>query len=103
MFVAEMSRRVVKVESRGFNKRGVEYEWKMKVDTYLPDQRCSVVSSILFMPLLDERRVEATTTRCMTWFSASVSSGVPLVFVNIQTEQIIISVYIYEPLVNSYT
>lgn len=94
MFVAEMSRKMVNVESRGFNKTGVKYDWKIKVDTYLPDQRCSVVSSILFMPFPDEHCVEATTTRCMTWFSASVSSGIPLVFVNIQTEQIVASVCI---------
>ncbi|KAH7523861.1 hypothetical protein FEM48_Zijuj06G0056900 [Ziziphus jujuba var. spinosa] len=86
--IAEMSRRVVNVESRGFNKRGIKYDWKMKADTYLPDQRCTVVSSILFTPLQEEHSVEATTARCMAWFSASVSSGTPLVFVNIQTEQI---------------
>lgn len=80
------------MESRGFNKRGIEYDWKMKADTYLPDQRCTVVSSILFTPLKEEHSVEATTARCMTWFSASVSSGTPLVFVNIQTEQIVTSV-----------
>ncbi|XP_002324779.2 uncharacterized protein LOC7463765 [Populus trichocarpa] len=83
----EMSRKVVNMDSWAFSKRGVKYDWKMKVDNYLPDQRSSVVSSILFMPLQGEHSIEATTGRCMAWFSAAVSSGAPIVFVNIQTEQ----------------
>jgi hypothetical protein len=82
-----MSRKVVNMDSWAFSKRGVKYDWKMKVDNYLPDQRSSVVSSILFMPLQGEHSIEATTGRCMAWFSAAVSSGAPIVFVNIQTEQ----------------
>ncbi|KAJ1423402.1 hypothetical protein SESBI_12333 [Sesbania bispinosa] len=84
----EMSRRVVNIQERGFSRSGIKYDWKMKLGTYLPDQRCSVVSSILFMPLVSEHCINATTARCMAWFSAAISSGVPLVFVNIQTEQI---------------
>ncbi|KAH7574420.1 hypothetical protein ACOSP7_008528 [Xanthoceras sorbifolium] len=84
----EMSRRVVNVDYRGYSQKAVKYEWKLKVATYLPDQRSIVVSSILFAPLQDEYSIEATTARCMAWFSAAVSSGAPLVFVNIQTEQI---------------
>ncbi|TXG61811.1 hypothetical protein EZV62_013174 [Acer yangbiense] len=87
----EMSRRVVNVDFKGFGKKGVKYDWKLKVATYLPDQRSIVVSSILFTPLQDEYNMEATTARCMAWFSAAVSSGAPLVFVNIQTEQIMTS------------
>ncbi|KAH0990217.1 hypothetical protein GBA52_001700 [Prunus armeniaca] len=87
----ELSRSLVNVEYRGYNKRGVKYDWKMKVGSYLPDQRCTIVSSILFMPLPGEKCTEATTARCMAWFSAAVASGVPLVFVNIQTEQIVSS------------
>ncbi|GKV00086.1 hypothetical protein SLEP1_g12836 [Rubroshorea leprosula] len=47
----EMSRAAVNVNCRGFNKKGVRYDWKMKVGTYLPDSGTTVISSILFMPL----------------------------------------------------
>ncbi|KAJ4830849.1 hypothetical protein Tsubulata_028539 [Turnera subulata] len=82
----EMSRKVVNSEGRGYSKKGAKYDWNLKVGSHLPDNRSSVVSSILFMPLQAEYTVEATTGRCMAWLSAAVSSGVPLIFVNIQTE-----------------
>ncbi|KAL3745641.1 hypothetical protein ACJRO7_014717 [Eucalyptus globulus] len=85
----EMSRRVVNVDTAGFKKKGMRYDWKAKVGTQLPDQRSPVVSSIPFMPLPGEHTVEATTTRSMALFPTLVSSGIPLVFVNIQTEQIV--------------
>ncbi|KAL1337737.1 hypothetical protein HN51_032432 [Arachis hypogaea] len=84
----EMSMKAINVEGREFGRSGIKYDWKMKVGTYLPDQWCSVISSILFMPLVNEQSMDATTARCMAWFSAAISSGVPLVFVNIQTEQV---------------
>ncbi|KAL7591059.1 hypothetical protein Lser_V15G33653 [Lactuca serriola] len=84
----EMSRRAVNVVPRGFNQEAIKYEWRRKVATYLPDHRSTVVSSILFMPLANEHDINSTTTRAMAWFSAAVSSGTPIVFVNIQTEQI---------------
>ncbi|KAK6119696.1 hypothetical protein DH2020_046564 [Rehmannia glutinosa] len=74
----EMSRRVVNLDFKGFHRKGMKYDWKLKVGSYLPDQRSTVVSSILFTPLERERGIEASTVRVMAWFSAAVSSGVPL-------------------------
>ncbi|XP_060210517.1 uncharacterized protein LOC132637448 [Lycium barbarum] len=74
----DMSRRMVNSGSRGYNQMGLQYDWKIKVGTYLPDSRSTVVSSIVFMPLAREYRVEATIVRTMAWFSAAVSSGIPL-------------------------
>ncbi|KAI3468079.1 hypothetical protein Pfo_024742 [Paulownia fortunei] len=88
----EMSRRVVNLDFKGFHRKGMKYDWKLKVGSYLPDRRSTVVMSILFMPLARQRGTEASTVRVMAWFSAAVSSGIPLVFINIQTEQIITSV-----------
>ncbi|XP_071726938.1 uncharacterized protein [Rutidosis leptorrhynchoides] len=85
----DMSRRAVNVVSRGFNQETIRYNWRRKVANYLPDHRSTVVSSILFMPLSDEYDIDSITTRAMAWFTATVSSGIPIVFVNIQTEQII--------------
>ncbi|KAG2666831.1 hypothetical protein I3760_15G084000 [Carya illinoinensis] len=87
----DLSQSVVNMDCWEFNKRGVKYDWKMKVGTYLPDQRSPVVRSILFMRLQYEYCIEATTARCMAWFSGAISSGIPLVFVNIETEQILTS------------
>lgn len=71
--------------SRGYNQMGLQYGWKLKDGTYLQDSRSTVVSSIVFfMPLTREYRVEATVVRSMAWFSTAV----PVVFVDIQTEQI---------------
>lgn len=91
----EISRRVVNMDYRGFNQKEVRYDWKMKMGTHLPHPRSTVISSILFMPAAGENSIEATIARSMAWFSAAVSSGAPLIFVNIQTEQIVSSVLFF--------
>ncbi|PIN24000.1 hypothetical protein CDL12_03303 [Handroanthus impetiginosus] len=88
----EMSRRIVNLDFKGFRTKGIPYDWKLKVGSFLPDHRSTVVGSILFMPRAKERITELLISRAMAWFSAAISSGIPLVFVNIQTEQIISSI-----------
>lgn len=100
---AERSRTVMNVEYRGYNRKGVNYDWKAKVDQYLPHHGLPIVASVLFEPLPDECSIEATSARSMAWFSAAVSSGAPLVFVNIQSEQIVAKVVLLFFLSRTFT
>ncbi|KAM3757882.1 hypothetical protein ACB098_01G000900 [Castanea mollissima] len=89
----KLQARIVQEKSSMLHKKHVAVLGDLTLEqcAELQDQHSSVVSSILFMPLQCEYCIEATTTRCMAWFSAAVSSGAPLVFVNIQPEQNVIS------------
>ncbi|GLJ11683.1 hypothetical protein SUGI_0174580 [Cryptomeria japonica] len=75
----------------------VPYDWKEKGARCNPNDDSPVIFSVLFMPFksfdnsTEFQSVEETTRRSMGWFYGAQSSGVPLIFVNIQTEQILSS------------
>ncbi|KAH9299945.1 hypothetical protein KI387_011528 [Taxus chinensis] len=82
------------LHDRRFTNNVVSYPWEPKMDASLPAQGSCMIFSILFMPFKDDssdqfRAVEDTSARAMTWLCASQTSGVPIIFVNIQTELIL--------------
>ncbi|KAK9273744.1 hypothetical protein L1049_018554 [Liquidambar formosana] len=70
----DMSRKVVNVDCRGFNKKGVIYDWKMKVGTYLPDNRSTIVQGIRlwFLPGIAEVSIELTLEPGETRFGMDI-------------------------------
>eukprot|EP00249_Psilotum_nudum_P021053 c27952_g1_i4 orf=272-1198(+) len=75
-----------------------QYSWKDKMRQALPIQRSNTIFSFLVVPYAPDRTVasyndvEDTVARAMTWLSASQASGVPIDFLNIQTEPILTKV-----------
>ncbi|KAL3744543.1 hypothetical protein ACJRO7_013761, partial [Eucalyptus globulus] len=82
--------RVIKLQVRIVPLKGSMLQRKFTIQA-ATDDRHVVVLGDLNPEQCTELQGEHTTTRSMAWFSASVSSGIPLVFVNIQTEQIVTS------------
>eukprot|EP00249_Psilotum_nudum_P021054 c27952_g1_i5 orf=272-1237(+) len=75
-----------------------QYSWEEKMQQVLPIQRSNMVFSFLVVPFSPDRAVPSyndlddTVVRAMSWLSASQTSGVPINFLNIQTEPILTKV-----------
>lgn len=69
-----------------------------KMQEVLPVPNSSCFLSILFLPKASDRvasrynDLEDTLARANTWLYASQASGVPIVFMNIQTESLLTKV-----------
>lgn len=70
----------------------VSYDWdgKMKETLSIPNSSCFL--SILFLPKASDHDLEEALTRANAWLNASQNCGVPIVFMNIQTESLISTV-----------
>jgi len=83
---------LVKLNSMKLKDSYVTYPWEQKMVSYLPVTGSAMVFSLLLMPpalspkARDVGSVENTTARAIAWLSAAQASGVPITFVNIQTE-----------------
>ncbi|XP_024528287.1 uncharacterized protein LOC9633085 isoform X2 [Selaginella moellendorffii] len=73
----------------------ISYAWQQKMQHFLPPPNSSIVFSLLVMPFKQAQLgagyndVDDTSARAMAWLSASQKVGVPIIFVNIQTEPIL--------------
>lgn len=73
----------------------VPYPWEKRMQETLPVPNSSCFLSILFLPKASDRvasrpnDLEDTLARGNAWLNASQASGVPVVFMNIQTESLL--------------
>ncbi|KAE9462280.1 hypothetical protein C3L33_05820, partial [Rhododendron williamsianum] len=73
----------------------VPYPWEKRMQETLPIPNSSCFLSILFLPKASDRvasrpnDLEDTLARGNAWLNASQASGVPVVFMNIQTESLL--------------
>lgn len=76
----------------------VPYSWEEKMKQVLPVGSSSMVYTMLVIPHATDRavsvynNVEDTVNRAMAWFTAAQASGVPINFLNIQTEPVLTKV-----------
>ncbi|KAI5079843.1 hypothetical protein GOP47_0005322 [Adiantum capillus-veneris] len=102
-FVTESTMKVLKKSSKldvqTVKREKIEnvlqsYPWLQKMQAYLPTGTSSMLFSMVFMPFqpalerVQCKCVEDTMARAMTWFSSAQASGVPIIFIGIQTELI---------------
>lgn len=80
----------------------VSYRWEKKLAQLLQVPNSSCFLSILFLPKASDRvgsqynDLEDTLARANAWLNASQASGVPIVFMNIQTESLLTKVMTQE-------
>lgn len=76
----------------------VAYPWQKKMQELLSVPNSSCFLSILFLPKASDKAayryndLEDTLSRANAWHAASQASGVPIVFMNIQTESLLTKV-----------
>lgn len=94
-----MSSRMVSELSRTRLQDGyVSYAWERRMQEVLVVPNSSSFLSILLLPKASDRvasrynDLEDTLARANAWLSASQASGVPIVFMNIQTESLLTKV-----------
>ncbi|KAJ9164395.1 hypothetical protein P3X46_023973 [Hevea brasiliensis] len=90
------SSRIASALSRATLQDGyVSYPWMRRMQEVLPIPNSSCFLSILFLPKVSDRvasrynDLDDTLARANTWLYASQASGVPTVFMNIQTESLL--------------
>jgi len=94
---------LVKLSSMKLKDSYVSYPWEQKMMTFLPVSGSAMVFSLLVMPpalspkARDYAGVEQTSARAIAWLSAAQASGVPITFVNIQTEPLFMQVSCQQP------
>ncbi|KAF2317722.1 hypothetical protein GH714_039668 [Hevea brasiliensis] len=93
------SSRIASALSRATLQDGyVSYPWMRRMQEVLPIPNSSCFLSILFLPKVSDRvasrynDLDDTLARANTWLYASQASGVPTVFMNIQTESLLTKV-----------
>lgn len=81
----------------------VGYPWEKKMQEMLLVPNSSIFLSILLLPKASDRvssrynDLEDTLARANAWLNASQASGVPIVFMNIQTESLLTKVSFLRP------
>lgn len=76
----------------------VSYPWERRMQEVLSVPNSSSFLSVLFLPKASDRAasryndLEDTLARSNAWLNASQASGVPVVFMNIQTESLLTKV-----------
>ncbi|CAK9861706.1 unnamed protein product [Sphagnum jensenii] len=89
---------LLRMNSMRLKESNVAYPWEQKLQTHLPVSGSATVFSLLVMPVAlspkarDYAGVEDTSARAVAWLSAAQESGVPISFVNIQTEPLFLQV-----------
>ncbi|KAK8683178.1 hypothetical protein V6N13_039245 [Hibiscus sabdariffa] len=100
------TRMVSELERTRLQDGYVSYPWERRMQEVLSVPNSSNFLSILLLPKASDRMasryndLEDTLARANTWLTASQASGVPIVFMNIQTESLLTKVDLLSKLVH---